>query len=104
MEVKTIKETIKEKKIRIYIIAGLVILSLLLLGFFVFQIKKAEKIKQPVEKEKTLEEIIQNLTAPEGELPQVPKEVIENLTAPEKKQSSEVPKEVIQGLTAPENK
>ena len=96
MELKRLKE-----KRKIYlIIVSLVVFALLVLGFFIFRVKIAEK--PPAEKEKTLEEILQSLTAPEGELPQVPEEVIEDLTALEK--LPDVSEEIIQGLTAPENK
>ena len=97
-------QALKEKRRTIYLIVSFVIFALVVSGFFIFQEKIIEKLKPPAEKEKTLEETLQELTAPEGELPQVPKEVIENLTAPGKEKYPEISEETIKNLSAPENK
>ena len=65
--------------------------------FLVFQKPTEEKL--PVQREKTLEEKLQEVTAPESEVrPKIPKEIIESLTAPGR---GEVSEDIIQSLTAP---
>ena len=75
------------------------IIFLLIIGslvyFLVFQ-KPAEK-SPIVPEEKTIEEVLQSLTAPEGETPEISEETMENLTAPG---GGEVSGDVIRSLTA----
>ena len=83
------------------LIISLSLIILLFIGSFVyFLIFKKPAEKPPlVPEEKTLEEILKDLTAPQGvEATEVSKEVIESLTAPQK---GEVSEDIIESLTAP---
>lgn len=89
------------KRIKLIIV---LLISLLTIGgivyFLVFK-KPAEKppAGMPAE-EKTMEEILQSLTAPSGgEKSEVSKEIIKSLTAPGK--GGEISEEILQSLTAP---
>lgn len=101
-------QTLKEKKKIIYliVIVGLVVFAILVLRFFTFPVEKFEKLKPPaIKEEKTMEEIIRDLTAPATtSVSTVSEKVIKNLTAPVKNQHPEVSEEIIKNLTAPENK
>ncbi|MDO8504008.1 MAG: hypothetical protein Q7S60_04985 [bacterium] len=96
--------SLRSSKTIIYLIVGLVVFALIVLGFFIFLAKKNEKLKPPAINEKTLEEIIQDLTAPTAtSVSTVSEKVMKSITAPIKEKSPEVPvpENVIQSLTAP---
>jgi hypothetical protein len=93
------------KKSLLYL--GIVIFAGLLSLFLIWHFSKMPEIEKEipliekeVKKEKTLEEILRNLTAPQATAtPQVSKKVIKSLTAPKEKGVSE---DIIKNLTAPE--
>lgn len=76
------------------------IVSLLIIGstvYFLFFKKIAERSSVPTE-ERDLEEILKDLTAPSGEVPEISNEIRRSLTAPEK---GEVSEDILQELTVP---
>lgn len=82
------------------IIIPLLITFILIVGGIVYILVFQKPVEQlPVLEEKTLEEKLQNLTAPSGETPEVSEEAIESLTA--SGGGEEVSEEVLQSLTAP---
>lgn len=103
-----------EKKSIIYL--AIVLIAVLIIGvvvYFVF-FKKEAVPEEPIVGEKTIEEIIEDLTAPESEEEiQVSDEVIQSLTALESEESPQeqseegeitggVGQDIIDSLTAPE--
>ena len=90
-----------QKKV-IFII--LLIIFLLLIGsiiYLVIKLKLEKEAFQIPSKEKTLEEVLKDLTVPaSGERSEVPEEVKKNLTAPQ--QEEKFSEEVLKNLTAPE--
>lgn len=69
----------------IYILAIVLLLGVgALVYFFLIKPGLEEAPSLPVPEEKTMEEILKDLTAPAGERPEVSEEVIKSLTAPPK--------------------
>lgn len=83
---------------------GIIILVSLLSLLLIWYFSRMPESPQPtfipkIEKEKTMEEIIKDLTAPQATAtPQVSEKVIKSLTAPKEKGVS---KDIIKSLTAP---
>ena len=102
-----------EKKSIIYL--AIVLIAVLIIGvviYFVF-FKKEAVLEEPIVGEKTMEQIIDDLTAPQSGEVQVPDEIIQSLTAPEPEESSQeqseegettggVEQDIIDSLTVPE--
>ena len=93
------------------IIIGISIVVILIfggiIGWVVFQKEKIPLEKEVIpEKEKTIGELLKDLTAPAGgEETKVSEKTLKNLTAPtDRYKSPEVPKEVLNSLTAPAQK
>ena len=83
---------------------------LFIAGMIYYELSSKQEKERPSEvkeepKEKSLEEIIQDLTAPAAkELPPVPKESLRNLTAPPTKPSTAPPpvsEDILKSLSAP---
>ena len=73
-----------DKKSLQYLSIIIIIAIIVCVGFF-YYLKKTE-LKEASEQEpvgKTMEEIIESLTAPEGEVEPVSEDIIKSLTAPE---------------------
>ncbi len=80
------------------------IILILFAGSIVYLFFKIKALKSaPVPKEKTMEEILETLTAPEGNEPLSAEErkTLETLTAPKKK-TPPVSDDVLKSLTAPQ--
>jgi hypothetical protein len=96
------------------IILSLVVVGFLLLaifsGWYIFRLIKLKKEpSQPKEtqKEKTMEEVLRSLTAPEkgdASKEKVSSEVLKSLTSPKNERTNKesVSEEVLKGLTAPQ--
>lgn len=105
---KKIKEKAKDPR---YIKTAIIIVIILILGTIVFMATRKEEgeeneIAPP--KEKSAEEIIiQNLTAPTNESPNIPQEELNKINAPSQSKKilpnkdSEKQKEILNNLTAP---
>lgn len=88
----------KDKKPLIYFI--IVLIVAIICGVFIWFISKKEIKRTEIPKEKTVEEILKDLTAPEGVIPRkVPPSVIKDLSAPE--ETPQFSEEVLKNLTAP---
>ncbi len=96
------KEVIKNKKFLPYFVLG--IIGLLVTGILIYfaiqkeWLKPSEKPSAPAQK--TLEDTLKDLTAPEGVGVEIPKDVLKKLSAPEGK--LHVSEDVLQNLTAPQ--
>lgn len=95
-----------DKKSFLYLGIVLVVAILVGVGYF-YYLKKTEIKEVPEEKkpaEKTMEEIIKDLSAPEGEQEPLPEGVIESLSAPPQKgkEALEDLEDVLKSLSAPE--
>ncbi len=87
---------LKSKKFLIPIL----IIVILLIGCAVYYFLVFKSSGPTPSKEKTPEEILNDLTAPGGN-EQIPKEVMENLNAPEQSPSENLADEILNNLTAP---
>ena len=89
------------KRKTIFILVLIIIFILVIGGTIYFFIKPEAKKPSPQipPKEKSLEEKLQDLTAPAGEMPEVSEETLESLTAPK---GGEVSEDIIKKLTAPQ--
>lgn len=92
-----------KRKITI-ITATTAVIFLVIVGIFYYlaSVRKAAKEKLPSVpvKEKTMEEVLRNLTAPAGQPSEVSEKVLKGLTAP-KKGNPDIPEGILQSLTAP---
>jgi len=99
------KEILKSffKNYRHIIIAVVLIVAVLLIAGFFLYFRKISKppVEKPLSPEEVQKQIIDSLTAPEGEEVKVPKEVMESLSAPTGTEPTPVPDDVLKNLTAP---
>ena len=98
-----LKQINRKSLVFLGLIIAIFLLALSLIYFFSQRPKQKEEKFLPTEK--TLKEVIEDLTAPveEKEIPPVPEEVIKELSAPKApKQNYQVPAEIIKNLTSPE--
>lgn len=87
---------ISEKRKVLVLIVSILIIGVILY-FFIF---KEKTVEVGTQKEKTLEELLDDLTAPtNGEKTEVSAEILESLTAPKK--GIKVSEDIIKSLTAP---
>jgi len=99
-----------EEKSILYLLVVLTIAVFLCFGIFYFIFELLPEIRKPKEikpEGKPMEEVIRDLSVPEGELgpEELPREVIENLTVPEsKKETFSLPEDVIKKLSVPQGK
>ena len=95
-----------------FCVSSVIVLSILCMMTYGCRAKEKPITEEPVPGEKTMEEIIEDLTAPAAEEePSVPDEVIESLTAPTSAPGQEetgqetsegISQDIIDSLTAPE--
>ena len=104
---KKIREKAKDPR---YIKTTIIIAIILILGIIVFIATRKEEERNEIvpPKEKSAEEIIiQNLTAPTNESPNIPQEELNKISAPSQpkktmtSKESEKQKEILNNLTAP---
>ncbi len=58
-----------------------------------------EKPAQPINKERTMEDVLKDFTAPAAKEAEIPKEVLDDFTAPPS--DNQIPEDVLKNFTAP---
>ena len=86
----------------IVIVAGLICLVFVWHFSKIPEIEEVPLIEKEVKKEKTLEEIIKELTTPQEKGESLPEEIIQELTLPKKGKPLPLSEELIKELTAPQ--
>ncbi|QQG45648.1 MAG: hypothetical protein HYW89_01885 [Candidatus Sungiibacteriota bacterium] len=90
-----------ENKAPNYIIIAIVVITIAVLGFLVWRSKQTAKKAGPEEQKPSMQQVLENLTAP-NTVPAIPdRGVLQSISAPKKSTPAKIDPKIINSLTAP---